>query len=135
MISSLAPPVYSVIPFVVMLLAIATGPLWLPHWWERNSHKLLVGVVLGAPVLLLYLFRRPAALIAMAEDYASFIVLLAALYAISAGIRLTGDLEATLAEATQLGATTVIPPMPIPNGPTIAMIADPQGHLFGAFRP
>ena len=45
------------------------------------------------------------------------------------------DLEATLAEATQLGATTVIPPMPIPNGPTIAMIADPQGHLFGVFRP
>ena len=45
------------------------------------------------------------------------------------------DLEAALAKATQLGATTVIPPMPIPNGPTIAMIADPQGHLFGMFRP
>jgi Na+/H+ antiporter NhaD/arsenite permease-like protein len=94
-ISSPAPPVYTVIPFVLMLLAIAVAPLWLPHWWARNSHKLLVGAVLGTPVLALYLFRRPAALVAMAEDYVSFIVLLAGLYTISAGIRLTGDLEAT----------------------------------------
>src|SRR5437868_6320107 len=78
-----------------MLLAIAVGPLWVPLWWERNSHKLLVGAVLGAPVVVLYLFRRPAALGVMAEDYVSFIVLLAGLYAISAGLRLTGDLEAT----------------------------------------
>ena len=95
MISSPAPAVYTVIPFVVMLLAIALAPLGVPQWWERNSHKLVVGVVLGAPVLVLYLFRRPASLVAMAEDYVSFIVLLAGLYAISAGIRLTGDLEAT----------------------------------------
>src|SRR5205814_3129819 len=78
-----------------MLLAIAVGPLWVPLWWERNSHKLLVGAVLAAPVVVLYLFRRPAALGVMAEDYVSFIVLLAGLYAISAGLRLTGDLEAT----------------------------------------
>ena len=90
-----APPIYTVIPFVAMLLAIAVGPLWVPLWWHRNSHKLLVGAVLGAPVLALYLVRRPAALVAMAEDYVSFIVLLAGLYAISAGIRLTGDLQAT----------------------------------------
>ena len=90
-----APPIYTVIPFVVMLLAIAVGPLWVPLWWHRNSHKLLVGAVLGAPVLALYLVRRPAALVAMAEDYVSFIVLLAGLYAISGGIRLTGDLQAT----------------------------------------
>jgi Na+/H+ antiporter NhaD/arsenite permease-like protein len=94
-ISSAAPPVYTLIPFAVMLLAIALAPLWVPHWWERNSHKLLVGVVLGAPILALYLVRRPAALVAAAEDYVSFIVLLAGLYTISAGIRLTGDLEAT----------------------------------------
>src|SRR5207245_2624179 len=81
--------------FVVMLLAIAVGPLWVPLWWERNNHKLLVGAVLGAPVVVLYLFRRPAALGVMAEDYVSFIVLLAGLYSISGGIRLTGDLEAT----------------------------------------
>ena len=95
MTASLAPPVYAVAPFVFMLLAIAVGPLWVPHWWESNRHKLVVAVALGLPILALYLARRPSALIGMAEEYVSFMVLLAGLYAISGGIRLTGDLEAT----------------------------------------
>src|SRR5438309_3449794 len=78
-----------------MLLAIAVGPLWVPHWWESNRHKLVVAAALGLPILALYLARRPSALIGMAEEYVSFMVLLAGLYAISGGIRLTGDLEAT----------------------------------------
>jgi Na+/H+ antiporter NhaD/arsenite permease-like protein len=93
--TSLAPPVYTVLPFVLMLLAVAVCPLWVTHWWESNRHKLLVAAALGLPVLALYLARRPAALLTMAEEYASFIVLLGGLYAISGGIRLTGDLEAT----------------------------------------
>src|SRR5438128_4555312 len=78
-----------------MLLAIAVGPLWVPHWWESNRHKLVVAAALGLPILAPYLARRPSALIGMAEEYVSFMVLLAGLYAISGGIRLTGDLEAT----------------------------------------
>ena len=90
-----APPVWTVGPFVVMLLAIAVGPLAAPHWWEFNRNKLLVSAVLGAPVLILYLQRRPAAIVGMAEEYVSFIVLLGGLYVISGGIVLRGDLEAT----------------------------------------
>jgi Na+/H+ antiporter NhaD/arsenite permease-like protein len=78
-----------------MLLAIALFPLWLPHWWESSRSKLVVAVVLGAPVLALYLARDPAALAHAAGDYVSFIILLAGLYVISGGILLTGDLEAT----------------------------------------
>ena len=88
-------PVLSVLPFVVMLLAIALCPLWLPHWWEPNRHKLLLSCVLGLPVVVLYLARSPHALLTMGEEYVSFIALLAGLYVISGGIRLTGDLEAT----------------------------------------
>ena len=95
MTASLAPPVYTVGPFVLMLLAIALCPLWVPHWWESNRNKLAVAAALGLPVLALYLARRPAALLGMAEDYVSFMVLLAGLYVMSGGIRLTGDLEAT----------------------------------------
>jgi predicted enzyme related to lactoylglutathione lyase len=43
----------------------------------------------------------------------------------------TPDLEATMEKAGQLGATTVIPPMSMSEGPRIAMFTDPQGHLFG----
>ena len=89
------PPLYSVVPFVVMLLAIALGPLWAPHWWESNRNKLIVSALLGLPILAVYLGRRPGALGAMAEEYVSFIILLAGLYVISGGILLRGDLEAT----------------------------------------
>lgn len=88
-------PLYSVLPFVLMLLTIAFFPLWLPHWWESNRNKLAVSAVLGAPVLVLYLVRQPAALTHTAADYVSFIVLLAGLYVIAGGVLLRGDLEAT----------------------------------------
>src|SRR5262245_4148779 len=92
-----------------MLLAIAVGPLLAPHWWESNRNKLLVAAVFGAPVLVLYLIRDPAALLGMVEDYVSFIVLLSGLYAIAGGIRLIGDLQATpLTNATFLGLGSVL---------------------------
>ena len=90
-----APAAYTVLPFIAMLLAIAVLPLGTPHWWEDNRHKLLVSAVLGLPVLVLYLSRRPAALVHMGEDYVSFIVLLAGLFVISGGVLLRGDLSAT----------------------------------------
>jgi Na+/H+ antiporter NhaD/arsenite permease-like protein len=90
-----APPLYSVLPFVAMLLAIALAPLWAPRWWESNGNKLLVSALLGLPILAVYLGRRPAALGAVAEEYVSFIILLAGLYVIAGGILLRGDLKAT----------------------------------------
>ena len=89
------PPIYTVLPFVAMLLAIAIFPLSLPHWWESNRNKLIVSAVLGLPILVLYLIRDSRALVGMAEEYVSFIILLAGLYVISGGILLRGDLEAT----------------------------------------
>jgi Na+/H+ antiporter NhaD/arsenite permease-like protein len=88
-------PVYTVLPFAIMLLAIAVLPLATPHWWESNRNKLIVSGVLGLPVLALYLVREPPALLHMAQEYVSFMLLLAALYAISGGILLRGDLQAT----------------------------------------
>jgi Na+/H+ antiporter NhaD/arsenite permease-like protein len=88
-------PLYTVLPFVAMLLAIAICPLAVPHWWESNRNKAIVGGALGLPVLALYLARKPGALLKVGEEYVSFIILLAALFVISGGILLRGDLEAT----------------------------------------
>jgi len=88
-------PVYTILPFAAMLLGIALLPLWTPHWWEQHRNKLLVSMALGVPVLVLYLFRKPGALLHMGEDYVSFIVLLAGLFVISGGVLLRGDLSAT----------------------------------------
>jgi Na+/H+ antiporter NhaD/arsenite permease-like protein len=102
-------PLFWLSPFAILLLAIAVCPLWVPHWWEPNRHKLLVCAVLGLPVAVLYLSREPRALVHMAEDYVSFIVMLAGLYVIAGGIRLTGDLEATpLTNTTFLGVGSVL---------------------------
>jgi Na+/H+ antiporter NhaD/arsenite permease-like protein len=83
------------LPFVVMLLAIALCPLWVPHWWESNRNKLLVATALSLPVLAVYGVRHPAALAHPAADYGSFIVMLAGLFVVSGGILLRGDLVAT----------------------------------------
>jgi len=86
---------YTVLPFAFMLLSIAVFPLWIPRWWERNFIKFLVAGLLGLPVLALYAMRAPDVLVRTGEEYVSFIVLLAALYVISGGVLLRGDLVAT----------------------------------------
>jgi Na+/H+ antiporter NhaD/arsenite permease-like protein len=93
--TAVAPPLYTVLPFVLMLLAIAIAPLAVPHWWESNRNKLVVAGLLGLPILAMYLVRDRHALVHTAQDYVSFVVLLAGLYVISGGILLRGDLQAT----------------------------------------
>lgn len=106
---ALAPPIYTVAPFVAMLLAIAVCPLWVTHWWESNRNKGIVALLLGLPILGLYLANRPRALLAMGEEYVSFIILIGGLYVISGGILLRGDLEATpLTNTTFLAFGAVI---------------------------
>jgi Na+/H+ antiporter NhaD/arsenite permease-like protein len=88
------PPVYTIVPFVAMLLAVAVCPLWAPHWWEANRNKGLASAALGAPILALYAVRDPHALVDVTLDYVPFIILLSGLYVISGGILLRGDLVA-----------------------------------------
>jgi len=95
-----APSLYSVLPFVAMLLSIAVLPLSCPHWWESNRNKGLVSAALALPVLAFHGLAHPEALVETALDYASFITLLAGLFVISGGIVLRGDLVATPAANT-----------------------------------
>ena len=44
------------------------------------------------------------------------------------------DLQATLDRAGEFGGKTLMPPESVPNGPTIAVLADPQGHMFGIYK-
>ncbi len=43
----------------------------------------------------------------------------------------TDDLGATLSKIDFLGGTTVMEPTDVPGGPSIAMFADPEGHVIG----
>ncbi|MGC4153305.1 MAG: sodium:proton antiporter [Propionicimonas sp.] len=89
---------WAAIPFALLLVAIAVLPL-IPataHHWERNSVKLAVALVLGLPVAGWYLVSGAGAAIGHAVvEYLQFITLLLALFVISGGIFLTGDIRAT----------------------------------------
>lgn len=118
------PPMYSIIPFVMLLGAIAVLPL-LPataHRWESNLYRFYVAAALAALAVAYYLFLHPAPIIghfptphlswsvegetlhwgvvgdllanALLQEYLPFIVLLFSLFTICGGIRIEGDLRA-----------------------------------------
>ncbi len=117
------PPYWTVLPFALLLLGIATLPL-LPAtapWWESNAHRFTVSAALAGVSLAYCLFWRAFPLhaewpmphwtlpavrgpnFALARDvflgavfgeYGPFILLLFSLYTIGGGIRIAGDLPA-----------------------------------------
>ncbi len=91
--------VWSVVPFVGLLLAIAILPLATPHFWEHNRNKGIVAAFFSAPVLIYLLAgfgaRGAHELALKAEEYTSFILLLASLYVITGGIHVRGSLAGT----------------------------------------
>lgn len=118
-----APSLFAVLPFVLLLGAIAILPL-IPrteHWWESNLHRFYVAAGLGLVTLAYYLFlygnpverhfiqhglSEPSAAgpqwglawtvfqNAIFAEFIPFIVLLFSLYTICGGIRISGDLPA-----------------------------------------
>jgi len=44
------------------------------------------------------------------------------------------DPSAALQKISQLGGRTVQEPMDVPGGPTIALFADPEGHVIGLVK-
>ena len=41
------------------------------------------------------------------------------------------DLQGKIDQAEKLGATVIMPPMQVPEGPEIAMFSDPDGNVIG----
>ena len=117
------PPIWMVVPFVLLLGSIAILPL-IPateEWWESNMNRFIVAAGLGFITLLYYLLfhqhpidghfpihyvMQPSEtglnwgqaitvlMNAFLSEYIPFIMLLFALYTISGGIRISGDLKA-----------------------------------------
>jgi Na+/H+ antiporter NhaD/arsenite permease-like protein len=85
-----------VIPFGILLLAIAVLPLAAAHWWEHNRNKGIVAGLCAVPVAgMLFAEHQSGALGHAAVEYISFIALLGSLFIISGGILITGDIRAT----------------------------------------
>ena len=87
---------WGMIPFGLMLLVIAVAPLLADHWWESNKHKLEVALFLGIPTAVCLIMGGMLHELEhqLFGDYLPFIVLLLALYVITGGIHLSGDIKA-----------------------------------------
>lgn len=85
----------SVLPFAILLLMIATGPLFYPHFWHK--YYPVIAVVLGLITAGYYLgvlgdFHHPVHAL---SEYVSFIALIAALFVSCGGILIKVDRRGT----------------------------------------
>ena len=101
------------LPFLGILLTIATGPLLIPKIWHRyyGTIALLWSLLTLGPLALFY--GTPAAVSglshAMLGEYLSFIVLLFALYTVAGGVLVTGNLRGNpLTNTALLGIGTLM---------------------------
>jgi Na+/H+ antiporter NhaD/arsenite permease-like protein len=118
------PPLFAVVPFVLMLGAIAVMPVLhgTKHWWESNLHRFYVAGGLALVTILYYSLAHEFPIVghfptrhvlglskgeivhvgtvgdllanAILNEYVPFIILLLSLYTICGGIRIEGDLPA-----------------------------------------
>ncbi len=75
-----------IIPFILLLLAIAVMPFINKHFWENNYH--LISYALGAFVVVYYIFSLGAAhkVLDTLHEYISFIALIGSLFVVTGGI-------------------------------------------------
>ena len=91
----IAPNPWMILPFVLLLGAIALAPLLVPEWWLRHYPKVALGlgaVTLGYYLLVLQNLDR---VLHVAHDYLSFIMLVGSLFVVSGGIHIKVKGEAT----------------------------------------
>ncbi len=89
------PPVWLVLPFAILLIMIATGPLFYPHHWHHHYPKYAVG--LGLFVSLYYIFGLGSTtpVVHAIEEYLSFIALVASLFIAASGIYININAKGT----------------------------------------
>ena len=95
-------PFWILLPFVAMLLCIAIAPLVAEEKWEKNLNKFAVSMVLGSVVAIWMVTNNNAEnefthklVHQMVFDYVPFILLLTALFVVTGGIHVKGDIQAT----------------------------------------
>ena len=81
---------WTLIPFILMLLGIATAPLIVPNWWEKDINKIFYSLFLGVPTIVYLLSNGYSheVIHQMLYDYVPFIILVGTLFVITGGIHI-----------------------------------------------
>ncbi len=88
-------PLWSLIPFVLMLVCIAVLPMAVPEWWDSNRNKTILSIAFSLPVIAVVLSCDPRLMWHSILDYFSFLTLLASLFVIAGGIYVKGEYAGT----------------------------------------
>jgi Na+/H+ antiporter NhaD/arsenite permease-like protein len=89
------PTPWMVLPFIVLLAAIALGPLLVPDWWSRHYPKVAFSLALLTIGYYLFGLQGGAAVLHTAEEYISFMALIGSLFVVAGGIHINVKGEAT----------------------------------------
>src|SRR5215470_9110901 len=88
-------PLWSLAPFLLMLVSIAVLPMTVANWWDSNRNKTILSVLMSLPVIAVVLRCEPRLLFHSLLDYVSFLTLLGSLFVISGGIYVKGEFAGT----------------------------------------
>ena len=76
------------LPFVILLVAIALAPLIAQHHWERHYHKLCVALTGIVCLYHLFVVKQSARVVHAGIDYVTFMVVVGSFFVVAGGIHL-----------------------------------------------
>jgi Na+/H+ antiporter NhaD/arsenite permease-like protein len=88
------PPIL-ILPFVLLLGAMALGPVLAAHWWEKHYPKIALGLGAVTAGYYLLVLHDTHSLVHTAHEYLSFVALVGSLFVVSGGIHIGVKGEAT----------------------------------------
>jgi Na+/H+ antiporter NhaD/arsenite permease-like protein len=130
------PPLWLVLPFIIMLVMIATGPLFYPHHWHHHYPK--YAAALGAVVTVYYLFvmGAPMPMVHALEEYLAFIALVASLFIAASGIYIQVNAKGTpLANSILLFVGSVVANIIATTGAAMLFIRSYMRLNKGRLKP
>lgn len=123
--ATIAPSPWMILPFVLMLLAIALMPFLHATWWERHYAKFSVALGLFTAGYYVIILRDGAHMLEVAHEYVSFIALVGSLFIVAGGIHIRVRGESTPLRNTLFLAT----------GALLANIVGTTGAAMLMIRP
>ncbi|MCX7869222.1 MAG: sodium:proton antiporter, partial [Terrimicrobiaceae bacterium] len=82
-------PLWAAVPFGLLLLSIAAGPLAFPRLWHAHYPKIAAALGLVTASYYFFVLHAPERLVHAGHEYLSFMALIGSLFVVAGGIHIT----------------------------------------------